>query len=1157
MGYLFQMKAYRKITLRLLLGTVLLFVTPQTLPASLFSKEKGTAAETEQYVYEEKDQTAEKKRYLVKLEQDKRKCDLAIANTKTLIGRSKNRPYLPELYLRLAELYIEKSRLVYFLRQSQYNPGEKRALDQYEANTLKTQAIEIYQRIINQFPEFQYLDKVHFFMAHEYHELGRTDEMIAQYRTIVKNFSGSGYAPEAQLLLGDYFFNQKQDVDSSTRHYEAVLAHPQSPAVAAARYKLAWCRINQKDFKGAMTLFEASVTSSPAAKALDIDTYGRVDVRLESLVDLAFCYPEVYKQATAEQALAYFKQYAWSRPVYTTVLEKLAYRYYVKKNWSLAASIYRELALHRQDPEKLLEYARSIFESVQAMGTYRHAEKDVGIIVRALSRQVSSVRMAREEKNKLIHDYEIFARDIITHLHAKASKTNATRDYEIAADAYEQYLGFFTASEFTAEMAHNYAEALFSAGRYLEAGKQYEEVTPPATINAKLRKETLYSAVISYYRALKNKEQLNFYQAAYARDGLRSIGRTFVGENPDSPYAPEVRFNVAWVSHDAGDFQQAVTDLSEFVDRYPRHKATPAAIHLIMDAYHLMENYDGMIQYGNAVLANAAINDANLKAEVAQMVQGAGARVVSSITMAANDDWESTRRELTQVADRSQKTQMGEQALNALILSSKDKKDLATLFDAGTKLIDHYPDSPNAKETLGIMINTAVSIGQLRALADYLETLCHRYPKEENRADFLLQAARIREGLGQYGKANQNYRHLLALPKQTAPPADEIVFAMVENMKRIDQSAAAMNLLSTHQKRLPATAMVRANAQMAILHMEADRRSLADKFHRQAKKAYRTELGEADPILRELMAELAYRQVTGTSGPYFKLRLKNQIDNSIVQKKAALLKKLEEDYQQVMAYKSPAWALKACFRANEINAEFADFLLSSPLPQGLSTEQQAQYQNLIRQKAQAYRDKADEYVKTCVALARKWEICDPALSGYFHPADHPQGGTGGLASVGGGQAGIEIGVQAMGQRPILELYEKRLDAPDDENLQFQLATLYMEAGDYRQAGLIARNALAMLDRGNRRLRAKLLNLVGLSLLCCGEDSLAKETFKRALEADERLASARMNLAGVYRHYGHAQKAADLLEPPWPMNPDQGSVHPRLGAVNNERVMAGQ
>ena len=304
--------------------------------------------------------------------------------------------------------------------------------------------------------------------------------MLSHYRTLISSFPGSQYTPEAYLLLGDYYFNQKQDVDQSTIHYRAVLKYPKSPAVAAARYKLAWCRINQRDFAGALKLFEESVTSAQAAKELDIDTYRRVDVRLESLVDMAYCYPEVYSEASAEKALAYFRTYAWSRPVFSTVLEKLAYRYYVKKKWTQTAAIYRQLALIRQDPDKLLEYARHIFESAQALGTYEHAEKDVTIIISALEKQVYSPHITGPEKEKLVNDYETYARDIITHLHARARRTNSHRDFTVAADAYKAYLDFFTDSPAAGQMASNCAEALFSAGEYLEAGKQYEKVAPPA-----------------------------------------------------------------------------------------------------------------------------------------------------------------------------------------------------------------------------------------------------------------------------------------------------------------------------------------------------------------------------------------------------------------------------------------------------------------------------------------------------------------------------------------------------------------------------------------------------------------------------------------------------------------------------------------------------
>lgn len=1116
--------------------------------------------EAQKYVYEQKDEAAEKKRYIIKLQQDRDKCDLTVINTKTLISRSKNRPYLPELYLRLAELYIEKSRIVYFLRKSEQTDSSERALDQYESNMLKQQAIEIYQRILSQHPDFEFIDKVHFFMAHEYRELGQIDEMINRYQIIIKDYPKSEYAPEAHLLLGDYYFSQKQDVDKSTFHYEAVLKYPESPAASAAKYKLAWCRINQVDYKGALTLFEESVSSPITQKDLDIDTYRRVDVRLESLVDMAYCYPEVYKDAKASQAIAYFKRYAWSRPVYATVLEKLAYRYYVKKKWDQSAAVYRELAFIRQDPEKLLEFAKHIFECVQAVGSYQHAEKDVEIIVSALKKQKYSIHVPQEDKDKLINDYELFARDIITHLHAKAQKTNSKQDIMITADAYKQYIDFFTDSPAMAEMEGNYAEALFSAGRYLEAGKQYEKIIPEVTQNNKQRKESLYSAVISYYQALKNKDDLNFYEAAYAREGLRSCGKTYTAEYPTSNKTPDVTFNVAWVSYDAGDYETAITDFSNFVQQYGNHKASQAAVHLVMDCFHQMENYSGLIDYGKSILRAGTIRDPKLRQEIAQIVKSAESKVVSSMTMTAMNDWENAREDLIKMADQGDGGgQMGEQALNALILTSKDKRDLTTLYDAGGKMIKSYPKSDHIKDTLGILIKTSIQIGQFRMLADYLEGFSARYPTDQNTADFMMQAGQIREELGQYAKANQNYRRLLKSGKASLAQADNAVFSMVANDQLMGNAGAAMNDIKSYQSRLTKSGQLKAYVQMAVLQQKAAHFSEARQLSQQAQKAYSPQMGEKDPELRALMAEMLFNEIHQASGPYYKLQLKSKIDNRIVQQKTKQLESLENRYQKVMAYKSPEWALKACFRANELNREFSDFLINAPVPAELDAAQKKQYRELIAQKANAYTNKADQYLQTCVQLAEKWEICDPQLTAYFQTGSGSVGHDG-TTLYGNKSRGNAITTQGLRDQTIMPIYQQMLNSPDDPQLKFSLAQAYMDKGDFQQAALIVKSILPKLGDQQRRLKAKMLNLLGLSHLYSGRDTLAKETFKKALTMDPDLTAARLNLAGLYQHYGHLQKAAGLYAKVDSQNTGvlAGSgIHPKTGEmfhvyVNNQK-----
>ena len=109
MGHIFQMKPKIALTYAGGIGWLLLLIVVQlTLVPALPQAAVG------EYEYKQKDKAAEKKKSIQRLEQDKRKVAMAIETTKTLIDRSRQRPYLPELYLRLAELYIEKSRIVYY-----------------------------------------------------------------------------------------------------------------------------------------------------------------------------------------------------------------------------------------------------------------------------------------------------------------------------------------------------------------------------------------------------------------------------------------------------------------------------------------------------------------------------------------------------------------------------------------------------------------------------------------------------------------------------------------------------------------------------------------------------------------------------------------------------------------------------------------------------------------------------------------------------------------------------------------------------------------------------------------------------------------------------------------------------------------------------------
>ncbi len=1115
-----------------------LLVLPLGMLVALLVLSTATADEA-RYEYSGVQQAQEASSFLPRLKNDKTKIDLAIENTKTLIDRSRQRPYLPELYLRLAELYIEKSRIVYFIRRAEMPEGVK-TLEHLEANTLKKQAIEIYLRVLNDFPNFAYRDKVHFFIAHEYRELGQIEEMLHQYQTIIKEYPKSGYVSEAYLLLGDHFFNL-QELQLAKRHYEAILQHQESPALPVARYKLAWCYINEADYKKALELFEGAVKAAVADADVDIDSYRKVDIKLESLIDMAYCYVEQHKEADPEEALSYFESYSWSRPVFMIALEKLASRYFVKKKWGHAAEIYRRLSTLENDPETLLEYAGKVFECVRAIGTFEQADKDLSLIVKALEKQKYSVHIGDEQRQKNLVEYELFARDIVTHLHQKALERRSKKDSRVAAAAYKAYQEFFADSEVRDEMAMNYAETLFAAEQYFEAGRQFEALAESKLRSEREREENLYSSVLCYYLALKNDEELSAYHKVFARGGLRTLGKQYSSEYPTAAKVPKVLFNVAWVAYNEGKYQVAIDEFSQFVERYPNTTEAKAAVHLILDAYNLLEDYEGLVAYGRKVQANGAL-DRGLRAEVAGIVKASESKVLTPLTLAAVDNWEQGRRGLIEFAEKHQSSDLGEQALQAVVASSAELRDLKTLFSTAGELVRNYPQSTNVETALNLVIDTSIQVSQFRQLAYFLEEFSRRLPQHASSADFLYQAARIRETLEQYDRANQNYEQLLVGGPSKYRQNGELVMSMAANaMKQADQRAA-QKILSQNQSLLKGADRIKAQAQLALLNLEGGEYQAAEQIRKKARQAFDKKPKLRDSAVKDAVAEMEFEFLSIKHREYMALQLGGTIDNNLVRKKGDLLGALLKGYHKIMKMQSPKWALAACYQAAEVNQEFGRFLREAPLPE-LAEEQQREYAAIVEDKAAGYYSKGEEYLKNSLEMARKWEICDPEAADYFLQGAHKIRPSAKKAPV----RVVAIDEQWLKDQSLLSLHRKALDDPKDLQGLQELAAEYLKRGDYRHAILIAQRALEDQEKGSPEVTASLYNTLGVACLYCNDDQLAKDAFEKALASQGDHRAAKLNLAGLYEYYEHAQKARTLfkeLGEQVPLHDDDELIHPR-------------
>ncbi len=1082
----------------------------------------------------------DRERLLQQLARDLESAENAIAGTRDLIQQSMHRPYLPDLYLRLADLYIEKSRILYHLKRVQ-NPSESKAVVVLEANLLKTKAIDLYNKILDEFPEYEYQDKVIFFMAHEYREMGQFDKMMNAYTDLVERFPESPYRLETYLLIGDYYFDS-MNLDKAEESYLTILAAPESHVHGMARYKMAWCHINRSRFPEALDLLETLV-KDPRYDHMktEIDAYKRINLRREALMDLAYCYTEV---KPPEEALEYFANLSDSKSIYLAVLSKLGHRYFLKENWAAAADVYRTMISLSRNAQKNIDYAQKLFACAQRAKEMQDPEKSVEALIGVLEQVKYSWRTDPAEKERLNEEFEVYARDMATRLHLLASEKKDRERFRQAADAYAHYLDFFQQGGQVRDILENQAEALYEAGRYFQAALAYEKLAappePPDVEEEKVGEESaekeetkvaamppspqkstqdcLYGAVASFYKALKEQEDLDDLEKLEARQGLRQVGSHYLAAFPGAEDAPEVAFNVAWVSYEQGDYKAALEGFKGFIQEYPGSKEAAAAGHLVLDIHKSLDDLDGLIKDARSMLANQRITDPKFRSEVGNILAAAEHRHLEELTVKVKDGAEGSDEALLALGEEAQDSGLQELALFNLYVVSKEAEDIPKVLERGKQILAKTQDPKRRQDVLSTMAHFYFEAGDFPNAAAYSEKSAEGVTGEEQ-ADHLMRAAKLQGWMGDHVSAVKNYEKALPL----LPPAKQLDVEK-EVLRQYEELNDTSQILSRSR-----ALMSREPGEMkwVFLHgntlYEQGRRSEAMTVLKKVDELYAAKVASAPeavtPEERAYAAQVRFYRAGREMADFKKIAIKgDKIENALIQKKLKAHQTVEAAGLEVAQYGSPRWTIASLMMAAEANDEISRFFLEAPEPKGLDMAQKQQYRQLLEDKVRPYREKALQYRKAALDKAYSLGIFCPEVTACYAVLNN--GSRPPTIARGALLLGAEGSGSGQSSRDLLEaLYAD----PGNSSLLASLAAAYAKEGKPELASLVLHR---ILERDPKDAPSQ--NLLGLFRLLEGEDQKAYRFFQTALEYDPGLDDARANLVVLNEGYGNFQKARESL-----------------------------
>jgi TolA-binding protein len=132
------------------------------------------------------------------------------------------------------------------------------------------EAIRIYQRILDEYPNYERNDQVLYQMARAYDEIGQPDEAMAIMERLVASYGYSRYLDEVHFRRAEYLFTRRKFREAESAYEAVITMGSGSSYYELALYKLGWALYKQELYELALHRF-VGVLDHKMATGYDFD----------------------------------------------------------------------------------------------------------------------------------------------------------------------------------------------------------------------------------------------------------------------------------------------------------------------------------------------------------------------------------------------------------------------------------------------------------------------------------------------------------------------------------------------------------------------------------------------------------------------------------------------------------------------------------------------------------------------------------------------------------------------------------------------------------------------------------------------------------------------------------------------------------------------
>lgn len=781
------------------------------------------------------------------------------------------------------------------------------------------ESIQLYDKLLAEFPNYAYRDQVLYQKARAYDELGKPDEAMAVMGELVKGHPDSALADEVQFRRGESFFAHRKYRDAEGAYQSVVAKGPSSEFFEPSMFKLGWSFYKQGAFEEALHRYFALIDHKVGkGYVLGKQHSSAEDRRVEdtfNVIALSFSNlggPEVIGE--------YFAEFG-HRPYEDHAYRYLGEFYLSKQRYQDAATVYEDFVglypFHAASPDFSLRvigiyetggFPQLVVEAKRDFAT-RYGLKAEYWKHNAIASRPEVVAAIKSNLMDLANYYHARYQDPVQAKEKQQSFAEATR-------WYGEFIDSFHDDPSAPGVNYQFADLLRENGDFRGAATQYERTAYdyPAHEKASAAGYAAIFAHREYMKGVSGAEQDQAKRATVA-SSLR-----FADTFPQHEQAPIVLVAAAQDLYDLRDHVAARDAGRKLLEKFPtttRELQRTAWTVVAHSSFELGE-YPVAEQAYMQVIAATPASDAtraelveNLAASIYK--QGEAASTAGDYRAAANHFLR-----IKQAAPTSKIRAGAQYDAGVALMRLQDWKAAAQVLDEFRR---DYPSHELVKDATKQIASAFQQAGDLGGAAGEYERVANEATDPALRAEAMLLAGKLHEDAKDAGRALAVYeRYVAAFPK---PLADAI-----ETRHRMAE---------IHRTRGD-DARYRAELEKVV---QADARAGSERSSRTRTLAGRAALVLTEPLYTRFAA----------------LELKLPFEKSMAAKQKAMSDAIK-GFNALVPYEVADVTSAATFYMAEVYANFSRAVNESERPRNLGGAELQDYNDQLDEMAFPFEEKA-------------------------------------------------------------------------------------------------------------------------------------------------------------------------------------------------------